>query len=90
MLHLSCRSPSGDEYVLETLSGPGSEYLVVISRVSLGDYEALPESDRDRLTDELDTHYKNQDVAAYIHALRNDASLDIESSVLDLSIEPTE
>lgn len=82
--------PSGDEYVLETLSGPGSEYLVVISRVSLGDYEALPESDRDRLTDELDTHYKNQDVAAYIHALRNDASLDIESSVLDLSIEPTE
>lgn len=82
--------PSGDEYAIETLSGQGSEYLVVISRVSLGDYEALPESDRERLTNELDSHYKNQDVAAYIHALRNDASLDIESSVLDLSVEPTE
>ena len=82
--------PSDNEYAIDKVSDLDTAYLLVVSRISLGDYDAITESDREKLVNELETHTKNQNLVAYIQALRDDASLDIESSVFDVSADAAE
>ena len=61
------------------------EFLVVVSNVKLGDYEAMSEEGRTELTGVLTQRVENQELGGYLWSLRTEGSLKILSDTLTLN-----
>lgn len=58
------------------------EFLVVVSNVKLGDYEAMSDERRTELSDTLSQRVGNQELGGYLWSLRTEGSLKILSDAL--------
>ena len=65
----------GRAYFRLPASDETREYLVVVSNVRLGDYEAMTEERRDELTNNLSSRLENLEMGSYLFSLRGEGSL---------------
>ncbi|MCY4656181.1 MAG: SurA N-terminal domain-containing protein [Gammaproteobacteria bacterium] len=72
----SLPAPDGRAYFrVPGADDSSTEYLVVVSNVELGDYEAMTEEDRNRLNENLAGSSETREISNYLISLRENASL---------------